>query len=131
MAVKQCYIATISTKAALKEVQLIKEEHEVLEDVQKDLEAKVLEDLIHFELDEPSLNHFFLRGTNLEEREKTKLIQFFTENIEVFAWTHLRDVWDRPQFRQTQVERSPRSPTSETKRKKVHDRVCECGDRRD
>ena len=67
MAAKQCYIATISTKAAMKEVELIEEGHAILKDIRRDLEAKVVEDLIRYELDEPSLNHFFLTIANLEE----------------------------------------------------------------
>ena len=54
----------------MKEVQLIEEEQEVLEDVERALEAKVVEDLIRYELDEPSLDHFFLTGrTYRNERE--------------------------------------------------------------
>ncbi|GFZ07044.1 hypothetical protein Acr_18g0012140 [Actinidia rufa] len=87
VAAKQCYLATVSTKAAMKEVQLVEEEHEVLEDVGRDLKAKVVEDLIRYELDEPSLDCFFLAGANLKEREKTELIQFLKANIKVFAWT--------------------------------------------
>ena len=60
----------------MKEIQLIEEEHEVLEDVGKDPEARVVEDLIFYELDEPSSDHFFLINANLEERERTELIQF-------------------------------------------------------
>ena len=45
VAAKQCYLATVFTKVAMKEVQLIEEEHEVLEDVGRDPEAKVVEDL--------------------------------------------------------------------------------------
>ena len=71
----------------MKEVQLVEEEHEFLEDVGRNLEAKVVEDLICYELDELSLDRFFLTGANLKEGERTKLIQFFTSNIEVFAWT--------------------------------------------
>ena len=74
MVVKQCYHAKISTKPGMKEVQLIEEEHEVLEDVEWDPEAKVVEDLIRYELDEPSSDRFFLIGANLEERERTELI---------------------------------------------------------
>ncbi|GFZ11574.1 hypothetical protein Acr_22g0009720 [Actinidia rufa] len=51
---KQCYLTTVSPKAAIKEVQLIRKEIEVLEDVGRDPEAKVVEDLIRHELDEPS-----------------------------------------------------------------------------
>ncbi|GFY88741.1 hypothetical protein Acr_06g0006810 [Actinidia rufa] len=51
---KQCYLTTISTNAIMKKVQLVKEEHEVLEDVGRNPEAKVVEDLIRYELDEPS-----------------------------------------------------------------------------
>ena len=58
----------------MKEVQLVEEEDEALEDVGRNPKAKVVEDLIHYELDEPSLNHFFLTGANLKERERTKLI---------------------------------------------------------
>ena len=64
----------ISIRAAMKEVQLIEKEHKVLEDVRRNPKAKVVEDLIRYKLDEPSLDHFFLIGENLEEREKTELI---------------------------------------------------------
>ena len=50
------------------------EEHEVLENVERDLEAKVVEDLICYELDEPSSDCFFLIGANWEARERTELI---------------------------------------------------------
>ncbi|GFS36376.1 hypothetical protein Acr_00g0045620 [Actinidia rufa] len=59
---KQCYLATVSTKAAVAEVQLIEEDIEVLEDVGRDPETKVIEELVRYELDEPA-------------------------NIEAFAWT--------------------------------------------
>ena len=52
----------------MQEVQLIEEEHEILEDVGRDPKAKVVEDLICYELDEPSSDRFFLTGANLEER---------------------------------------------------------------
>ena len=55
-------------------MQLIEEEREVLEDVERDPQAKVVEDLICYELDEPSSDHFFLTGANLEERKRTELI---------------------------------------------------------
>ncbi|GFS42838.1 hypothetical protein Acr_00g0081980 [Actinidia rufa] len=45
VAAKQCYLATVSTKAAMKEVQMIEEDIEVLEDVGRDPEAKVIEEL--------------------------------------------------------------------------------------
>ena len=65
-------------------VQLI-EKREVLEDVGREPEVKVVEDLIRYELEEPSSDRFFLTGTNLEEQERTELIQFLIANIEVFA----------------------------------------------
>ena len=58
----------------MKEVQPIEEEIENLEDVGWDPEAKVMKDLICYELDKPSLNHFFLTGANLEEPGRTELI---------------------------------------------------------
>ena len=51
----------------MKEVHLGKEEHEVLEDVGRNPKAKVIEDLVHFKLDEPILDRFFLMGANLEK----------------------------------------------------------------
>ena len=38
----------------MKEVQLIEKKHEVFEDVGRDLETKVVEDLIRYKLDEPN-----------------------------------------------------------------------------
>ena len=46
-----------------------------------------MEDLISYELDEPSSDRFFLTGANLKERQKIELIYFLTANIEVFGWT--------------------------------------------
>ena len=71
----------------MKEVQLVEEEVEILEDVRRNSEAKVVEDLMRYELDEPSSKYYFLIGANLKERERIELIQFLEVNIEVFAWT--------------------------------------------
>ena len=71
----------------MKEVQLIEEEHEILENIKRDPKAKVKKDLIHYELNEPDSDSLFLTGANLEEQERTELVQFLTSNIEVFAWT--------------------------------------------
>ena len=71
----------------MNEVQLIEAEREVLEDVGRDHKAKVVEDLIPYELDEPSSNRFFFTRANLEKRERIKFIQLLRANIEVFAWT--------------------------------------------
>ena len=87
MVAKQCYLTTISTKVAINEVHLVKEELEVLKDVGRILENKGMEDLIRYKLNEPSSNYFFLMGTNLKERERTELIKFLTTNIVVFART--------------------------------------------
>ena len=67
MVVKQFYLATIATKTTMKEVQLVKEEHEVLEDVRRNPEAKIVKNLIRYELDEPSSNSFLFTGANLKE----------------------------------------------------------------
>ena len=61
--------------------------HEVLEDIKRDPEAKVVEDLICYELGELSSDCYFLTDANLEEQEITELIHFHIANIEVFAWT--------------------------------------------
>ncbi|GFS42565.1 hypothetical protein Acr_00g0080600 [Actinidia rufa] len=82
----------------MKEVQLIEEEREVLEDVGRDLEAMVIEDLIHYELDKPRSDCFFLTSANLEERERTELIQFLIANIEVWIWTPYEVLGIDPNF---------------------------------
>ena len=74
MVAKQCYLTTISTKVTKKEVQLIEEEMEVLEDVGRDPETKVVDDLMRYELDEPSSDYFFLIGSDLKEWERIKLV---------------------------------------------------------
>ncbi|GFS30010.1 hypothetical protein Acr_00g0009670 [Actinidia rufa] len=50
----------VSTKMAMKEVQIIEENIEVLEDVGHDPEAKVIEELVRYELDELGSDRFFL-----------------------------------------------------------------------
>ncbi|GFZ15662.1 hypothetical protein Acr_25g0000710 [Actinidia rufa] len=87
VAAKQCYLATVSTKVAVKEVPMIEEDIEVLKDVGRDPEAKVIEKLVRYELDEPGSDQFFLGGSNLNECKRTELIQFLKANIEAFAWT--------------------------------------------
>ncbi|XP_057490953.1 uncharacterized protein LOC130776722 [Actinidia eriantha] len=87
VAAKQCYLATVSTKAVVKEVQMVEEDIEVLEDVGRDPKAKVIEELVGYELDEPSLDRLFLIESDLNECERTKLIQLLKANIEAFAWT--------------------------------------------
>ena len=70
MTVKQCYLATISTKTPMKEVQFIKEKHEVLKDIRRDSKAKVVEDLIRYELDnQVRIVSFSLVQTWRNERE--------------------------------------------------------------
>ena len=70
-------------------------------------EAKVMEDLIRYQLDEPSSNHFFLTGINLKERERTELIQFLTTNIEFFAWTPYEMPRINPNFIKHQLDVLP------------------------
>ena len=43
----------------MKEVQLVEQEKEVLEDIGRTPEDKVMEDLIRYELNELSSDHFF------------------------------------------------------------------------
>ncbi|GFZ18424.1 hypothetical protein Acr_27g0001630 [Actinidia rufa] len=65
----------------MKEVQLVKEEREVLEDVDRTLEDKVVEDLLRYDLDEQCLGCYFLVGLNMKEGESTELIEFLNANI--------------------------------------------------
>ncbi|GFS40182.1 hypothetical protein Acr_00g0066980 [Actinidia rufa] len=87
VAAKQCYLAIVSTKMAMREVQMIEEDIEVLEDVGRDPETKVIEELVRYELDEPGSDRFFLVGSDLNECERTELIQLLKANIKAFAWT--------------------------------------------
>ena len=48
-------------------MQLVEEKHEILEDVERTPEAKIVEDMISYELDEPSSDRFFLTSANLKE----------------------------------------------------------------
>ena len=82
---KQCYLTTISTKVAINEVHLVKEELEVLKDVGRILENKGMEDLIRYKLNEPSSNHYILVDLNMKEQERVELIKFLKANIEVFV----------------------------------------------
>ena len=85
VATKQCYLVMVSTKATMKKVQLVEEEKEILENVGRIPEAKVVEDRMLYDLNEPSYNSFFLLGSNLTEWERTELIEFLIINIKVFA----------------------------------------------
>ena len=71
VAAKQCYLATISMKTDIKEVQLIEEEREVLEGIRRDPKAKVVEDLIRYELDEPSSDYFFLTSATWRNKKES------------------------------------------------------------
>ncbi|GFY90899.1 hypothetical protein Acr_07g0010950 [Actinidia rufa] len=51
------------------------------------MKDKVVDDLIRYELDEPSSSYFFLVGLNMKERERIELIEFQKANIEAFTWT--------------------------------------------
>ena len=59
-----------------------------------------MEDLVRYDLNDPSSDRFFLTSSNLREREKerekerTELIKFLTANIEVFGWT----TYEMPEF---------------------------------
>ncbi|PSS08152.1 Topoisomerase [Actinidia chinensis var. chinensis] len=79
-------MVTFKVRAGTQEL-LVEEEQEVLEDVGRDLEAKVVEDLMSYELDEPSLDRLFLPSANLEKRDRTELFQLLKANVEFFAWT--------------------------------------------
>ena len=69
----------------MKKVQLVEEELKLLEDVIKNSKDKVVENLICYELDEPSLDRFLLTCPNLKKWERIELIEFLTTNIKVFA----------------------------------------------
>ncbi|GFZ16838.1 hypothetical protein Acr_26g0001080 [Actinidia rufa] len=95
---KQYYLVTISTKVAMKEVRIVEKKRKVLEDVGKTPEAKVVEDLLHYDFDEPNLDRVFLTSSNLTKQKRTELIEFLTANIEVFAWTPYKMLRINPDF---------------------------------
>ena len=66
----------MKTKVAVEKIQLVEEEREVLEDIERVPEEKPVEDLIRYDLDESSSDHFFLVGSNLKEQERIELIEF-------------------------------------------------------
>ena len=68
-------------------MQLLEVDREMLEDVDRILEGKVVENLVRYELDEPRLNCFFLVGLNFKKQERTELVEFLKVNVEVFTWT--------------------------------------------
>ena len=57
-----------------------------------------MEDLVLYDLNEPSSNRFFVTGSNLKKRERTELIEFLIANIEVFAWTPYEMLGIDPSF---------------------------------
>ncbi|GFZ05420.1 hypothetical protein Acr_17g0009920 [Actinidia rufa] len=75
VATKQCYLAIVSTKSTVKEVQMVEEDIEVLEDVGCDPEAKVIKKLVRYELDEPNSDQFFLNESDLNECAPPELQQ--------------------------------------------------------
>ena len=70
----------------------MEEKKKVLEDVGRTSEAKVIEDLIHYNLNEPSSDCFFLKGSHLTKQDRIELIEFLTTNIEVMD--PIRDACD-------------------------------------
>ena len=79
----------VSTKAIIKEVQLVEAETKLLKDFGKPPEAKVVEDLIRYELDELSSDRYFLIISNLKERQRIELIKFLKAGIRMDS---IRDV---------------------------------------
>ncbi|GFZ09869.1 hypothetical protein Acr_21g0004680 [Actinidia rufa] len=75
VAAKKCYLATVSTKMAMKEVQMIEEDIEVLKDVGRDPEAKVIKELVRYELDELGSNRFFLVGPEIPRQIQSKPLE--------------------------------------------------------
>ena len=86
---KQCYLATMSTKAAMKEVQVVAE-RELLEDVGRTPEDKVVEELIHYELDEPSSDNYLFVDSNMKKQERIELIEFLKKTSRYSHGRHTR-----------------------------------------
>ncbi|XP_057501675.1 uncharacterized protein LOC130785510 [Actinidia eriantha] len=78
--------------------EFVEEEREVLKVVGRNPKDKVVEDLIRYELNEPRSDLYFLVGLNVKEWERTELIEFLKENIEVFAWTPYEILGINPNF---------------------------------
>ncbi|GFS46047.1 ovate family protein 13 [Actinidia rufa] len=102
-------------KAAMKEVQLVEQEHEVLEDVDRNPKAKVVDDLMHYELDEPSSDRFFLTGHALRTEEHwCHISKDGHENVRANPGKILRafsdETWDRGQPRINYCDQQSRQP---------------------
>ena len=75
----------VSINVAAREMQLDEKEREVLEDIGRIPEAKVVEDVMCYYLNVPRSDHFFLTGSNLKKQERIELIEFLIANNEVLA----------------------------------------------
>ncbi|GFY97770.1 hypothetical protein Acr_12g0003110 [Actinidia rufa] len=73
----------VSTKVAVKEVQMVEEDIEVLEDVGRDPEAKVIEELVRYELDEPSSDQFFLIGVAIKGQVLADFVVEFSSKTRI------------------------------------------------
>ena len=60
---------------------------EVLEDVGRKVEEKLVEDLVEVRIDENDPTKFFLLGSSLSSAERTDYVNFLVSNLEAFAWT--------------------------------------------
>ncbi|KAG5528675.1 hypothetical protein RHGRI_029373 [Rhododendron griersonianum] len=87
MVSKKCFVNSIRRS---KEVQWIEvselPEGSKPEEVGRPASDRAVEDLVQVPINEDG-TCFFLVGSELDETERDKLIQFLKENIEVFAWT--------------------------------------------
>ena len=81
-------MAVVPGEAETTQVHMAKLDREAeLEDVGQTLEQKSVEDLIEVRIDPNDLEIYFLLGSQLHEDEKTELLNFLLQNMEVFAWT--------------------------------------------
>ena len=83
---------------------------------------KLVEDLIHYELDKPRSDHFFLVGSNMKERKRTEFVKFLKANIEVLAWTSFEMPGIDPSFirRELNVMPEARSMKQQERRSTVN-----------
>ena len=112
----------------MKEVQFMEEERELLKDVSRTPKDKVVNDLISYELDEQSLDHYFLVSSNLKEREKIELIEFLKVNIEVFVWTQYKMSGIDPNFISHELNVMPEARSLKHWVRRYATNTCGCGD---
>ena len=78
LAARECYLVMLA----------MDEQVQTMNIEEKRIVAEPTEALENIPLDESNLERYTRVGSDLEEKTKKDLVQFFKKNIDVFAWSH-------------------------------------------